>query len=312
LAGMGIVAHPVRRLLRTATAIISLRIAVTSFREANAPAPPSRVTLVYDRGPNVGSYGRVGSGAAFAQGPWAASAAAMPSRHRRSSRLVPNSSSLLTQGPRRRSAGPANAPGTGAADETVRMAKGMLHASQAGVQSSSGVESPAVPNRPCSGQTPSPTLMRRDCPRFRREARRTPSSTTTPPARGWPLSRRPRRACLPRRTGPAPTASRAGGGGRGGGRRPGVSRRQNEGGERPEGDGLSRRSRWLPDLTLRSAPYDRDHPVAESHRSPRGRTRFIPLSCTPSRVGGGVRLRRDRPVSQPPPPQRDERPDRLQ
>ena len=57
----------------------------------------------------------------------------------RSSRLVPNSSSLLTQRPRRRSAGPGNSLGTGAADETLRMPKGMLQVSQARVPSSSGV-----------------------------------------------------------------------------------------------------------------------------------------------------------------------------
>src|SRR5205807_3348559 len=49
----------------------------------------------------------------------------------RSSRLVPNSSSLLTQRHRRRSTGPANTLRTGAADETLRMAKGMLHVSRA-------------------------------------------------------------------------------------------------------------------------------------------------------------------------------------
>lgn len=131
MAGMGVVAHAFRKLLRTAIAIISLRIAVTSFREATAPAPPGGVTLPYDRGPNVWGCGQVGSGAAFAQGAWPARAAAMPVSPRRSSRLVPNSSSLLTQRHRRRSTGPANTLRTGAADETLRMAKGMLHVSRA-------------------------------------------------------------------------------------------------------------------------------------------------------------------------------------
>jgi hypothetical protein len=180
LAGMGIVAHPVRKLLRTATAIISLRIAVTSFREANSSGSalggharlrpwPERLGLRtgWDRAPRSHR----------ALGPHAPRRCL--SRRRRSSRLVPNSSSLLTQRPRRRSVGSANTLGTGTADETLRMATGMLHASQARVPSSSGVESPSVPNRLCSGQTSSHPLMRRDCPRFRWGARRTPSSTTT-------------------------------------------------------------------------------------------------------------------------------------
>jgi hypothetical protein len=171
LAGIGVVAHAVRKPLRTAIAIISLRIAVTSFREANAPAPLFGVTLVYDRGPNVWGRGQGGIGRCV-----------RTSRTRRGDaclatvnpRLAPNSSSLLTQPPRRRSAGPGNTFGAGAADETLRMAWGILHVSRARVPSSSGVGSPSGPNRPVLG-----TLLRRDCPRFRREAPRIPLRTAT-------------------------------------------------------------------------------------------------------------------------------------
>ena len=150
MAGMGIVAHAVRKLLRTAIAIISLRIGVTSFRErsncsGSALGGHARLRPWPERlGLRTGWDRALRSHRAL--GPHA------PRRCRsRSSRLVPNSSSLLTQRPRRRSAGPANTLGTGAADETLRMAKGMLQVSQARVLSSSGVESPSVPDQPPPG-----------------------------------------------------------------------------------------------------------------------------------------------------------------
>jgi hypothetical protein len=114
-----VVAHAVRKLLRTAIAIISLRIIVTSLREANAPAPPCGVTLVYDRGPNIWGSGQGGSGAAFA--PAARAAAISPPL------IPPSRAELFTLA---NAASPASFRGSeeyfgaGAADETLRMAKG--------------------------------------------------------------------------------------------------------------------------------------------------------------------------------------------
>ena len=94
------------------------------------------------------------------------------SRLRKSSRLAPNSSSLLTQPPRSRSAGPGIHSGRASPTRRYGWPEGSFHVSRARVPSSSGVGSPSVPNRPVRG-----TLLRRDCQRFRREAPRIPLRT---------------------------------------------------------------------------------------------------------------------------------------
>lgn len=201
MAGMGIVAHAVRKLLRTAIAIISLRIGVTSFRERSncsgaALGGHARLRPWPERlGLRTGWDRALRSHKAL--GPHA------PRRCRsRSSRLVPNSSSLLTQRPRRRSAGPGNTLGTGAADETLRMAKGMLQVSQARVPSSSGVESPSVPDQPPPG-TQGP------CASWRQRSTDGPTASEPSGLRGAGAPRGAGAECGPA-FGPGPSRRRAG------------------------------------------------------------------------------------------------------